>query len=244
MSKFNFLANNFPKETFSPDAEQESHNMNLHQLGGFVGRWSNDLSGCVSKSSWGTRTRWQRPACWSQFPEARSCSRSCSQSTHRCQEAQQPMSALDFCRTSLSTVTSDLWPPPDHPHQPFPIHPHFTSIWPPEVFHPSFNTNFLSTSPPSHHTRSRPRVIQSAVCLATCRTEEGVCYVPPMVSGKVVPLLELGWGAPGHAISSRCVAKSILVQRSRQLVDRWDVKACYIVECERNSAKTSHSGHP
>lgn len=29
MSKFNFLSNNFPKEIFCSDAEQESHNMNV-----------------------------------------------------------------------------------------------------------------------------------------------------------------------------------------------------------------------
>lgn len=110
-SKFNFLPNNFQEDTLSSNAEQEKPQhecmnelffaaLRFHRCEGE----SNHLSGCVSNSSWGTRTRWQRAACWSRFPEARSC----SQSTRRCQEAQQPMPALDFCWTSLSTVTSDL----------------------------------------------------------------------------------------------------------------------------------------
>lgn len=153
------------------------------------------MYGCVSKSSWGTRTCWQRAACWSQFPEAQRCLRGFSQSARRCQEAQQPMPALDLRRTSLSTVTSDL-----HRHQtlrkslcPSPLTSPLSGLQRFSI--PSLLTNFLSLlAPPTTRTRALEWRRQQFASI-TCTTEERVCHVPLMVSGKVVPLLERGEGA-------------------------------------------------
>lgn len=181
---------------------------NISVKGG--GRWL--VCGCVSKSSWGTRTCWQRAACWSQFPEAQCCLGGCSQPTPRCPEAQQPMPALDFWRTSLSSVTAGLHPP----HQP--LTSPLLAIAPPVL------------APPT--TRALQRCGRQFAS-SRVRQKKGCVTCLWWFLGKVVPLSERGEGAPGR---SCLVQKSFLVPTSRQPVDRWDVQACYIVECERNSA--------
>lgn len=72
---------------------------------------NNDLHlfGIFSESSWGPRRCCQKAASWSQFPEDQRCFWSCSQSTSSCEEAQQPMPALDFWSTSLNATTSELY---------------------------------------------------------------------------------------------------------------------------------------
>lgn len=117
------------------------------------------------------------------------------------------------------------WPPPTTPAS------YFTSIRPPQGFHPSLLAISPSRLSPSHH--ARPRAMRSAVCLITRTTEERVCHVPLMVPGKGRPAVGTGRGC---SWTLYLVQKSFLVPRSRRPVDRWDVQACYIVECERNSA--------
>lgn len=149
------------------------------------------------------------------------------------------MPALDLRRTSLSTVTSDLHL---HRHQtlrkrlcPSPLTSPLSGLQRSSI--PSLLASFLSLlAPPTTRTRALQWRRQQFASI-TCATEERVCHVPLLVSGKGRPAVGTGRGC-----SPRNVSKSILVPGSRQPVDRWDVQACYIVECERNSAgKRPHS---
>lgn len=70
--------------------------------------WTDPFVCRSSKRSWRATRCCQRAACWLRFPEDQRAFWSCSQPTPGCEEAQQPMPALDFRRTSLNATTSDL----------------------------------------------------------------------------------------------------------------------------------------
>lgn len=116
-------------------------------------------------------------------------------------------------------------PPPAFPI-PTPTSSPQTSVQPRECFHPPlhrairapynlhlepYHTLFTpspiychSLSPPSHHTCYCLWVIQSAVCLVVCVTEEGVRNVPLVVSVTCVLLMELVEDAPRHWSQTWC----------------------------------------